>query len=811
MPVSIPRLRRWLAAAAVLMCVAVLGTYFYARHRVQNALRQVPSKMGLNIQQSAQGFTISKSEQGRTVFKLQASKAVQFKAGGRAQLHEVTIALYGRDSSRFDQVYGENFEYDPQSGNVTSKGAVSIDLQANPEGILNPDQAAPKELKNPIHLRTADLVFNKNTGDVWTEAPVEFSVPQANGSALGARYVAKESSFTLQSQVKITINGPSPATILAQQAVLEKVPRQVVLRYPHAESPGREAQADELTLFLRQDNTLDHALASGNVSMHSRGSRPAGASAQKLEVSMKPRTGVETAVLSGNVQLKTEGPQPAEASAGRAVVSFADKNVITKIHAEQQVRLLQRQKPELRAESSSDGREPPQTMSKRSKPPPESAAQDVEVTAPGMDFVVAGGHRLRTANTIGAAQISMLPRKGQSGPETHVTACQFTAKFDSLGQLVSVHGQPEVTVVSIASPRNNTPEPDRVTRSDSMDGFFRPGNGIEVLVQQGHFAYSSGTSQAYADRARYTASDQILVLNGSPRIVDEGMATTARIVRLDRSTGEGFAEGDVKTTYSDLKPQPGGALLASSDPVHVIAQTMSAHNHPPIAVYAGGARLWQNANLIEAPSIQFQKELRTVIADSRAGQKVSTVLVGADKSGKATPVRITSSHLTYRDSERKAHFEGGVTSRGSDLTVTASQMDVFLASSVDPEAHEAVRPRSGQPSATPTSTSPVRATPASPPSGMAASPGNAGAAKLQKIVASGAVLIAEPTRHASGEQLVYTASDDKLVLTGGSPSIFDAEHGKITGVSLTLFRRDDRVVVEGDSNSPAVTQTRVVR
>ncbi|HEV2697861.1 MAG TPA: hypothetical protein VGU90_07700, partial [Terriglobales bacterium] len=59
--------------------------------------------------------------------------------------------------------------------------------------------------------------------------------------------------------------------------------------------------------------------------------------------------------------------------------------------------------------------------------------------------------------------------------------------------------------------------------------------------------------------------------------------------------------------------------------------------------------------------------------------------------------------------------------------------------------------------------------------------------------------------------LVYTAKDDKFVLTGGPPSIFDAEHGKITGVSLTLFRHDDRVIVEGDSSSPAVTQTRVVR
>src|SRR5437879_1664714 len=68
---------------------------------------------------------------------------------------------------------------------------------------------------------------------------------------------------------------------------------------------------------------------------------------------------------------------------------------------------------------------------------------------------------------------------------------------------------------------------------------------------------------------------------------------------------------------------------------------------------------------------------------------------------------------------------------------------------------------------------------------------------LPILVASGQVAIVQPGRRANGDLLVYTTSDDKFVLTGGSPSIFDAEQGKITGVSLTLFRHDGRVVVEG--------------
>ena len=79
------------------------------------------------------------------------------------------------------------------------------------------------------------------------------------------------------------------------------------------------------------------------------------------------------------------------------------------------------------------------------------------------------------------------------------------------------------------------------------------------------------------------------------------------------------------------------------------------------------------------------------------------------------------------------------------------------------------------------------------------------------MVALSDVVIQQARRRAEGQNLVYTVAEDKFVLTGGPPSIFDAEHGKITGVSLTFFRRDDRVLVEGEASTPVVTQTRVAR
>ncbi len=77
-----------------------------------------------------------------------------------------------------------------------------------------------------------------------------------------------------------------------------------------------------------------------------------------------------------------------------------------------------------------------------------------------------------------------------------------------------------------------------------------------------------------------------------------------------------------------------------------------------------------------------------------------------------------------------------------------------------------------------------------------------GPSQVQEIVAEGNVVIEEPSRKATGQKLVYTSAEGKFVLTGGPPVITDAEHGRITGQSLTFYSRDDRVLVEGSAAGP---------
>jgi lipopolysaccharide export system protein LptA len=763
MPPQISRLRRWFALAAIFSIMVVGGMYLYARHKIQNALKQVPEKIGLEFQQTAKGFSVSKSQQGRTLFRVEASKALQYKGGRRAELSDVEITLYGRDSGRFDQIYGKNFEYDQQTGDVIGKGEVDMDLQSNPGGVGGADQAAPKELKNPIHLKTSNLIFNQTTGNARTAERADFRVPQAIGSAVGVSYDAESSALTLLSDVHIVLNGATPATVTAVHGTITKDPRIIVLEHAHVVDGVQQADADEATIFLKPDNTVERIFAQGNVLVEIRGDQPAQVRSKQLELllaSESQRSTLHTAIFTGEVRLDTEGIQPMQATAGRATLDFVESrtkaknaestSVLKKIHADENVKLLQHQKP-------SSGTATP---------------QDFELTAPVIDFYMADGRHFDRAVTSGPPQMLVHPTTPGSGQQTTVIAEKFEARFDDLGQLSSVHGAPAARIV------NSTPgQPDRVSTSDTIDAAFTPGTGVQAIVQQGNVAYADGERQAWGDKGRYTPADQILTLTNSARVIDKNMTTTARTMRMNRATGDAFADGDVKSTYSDMKPQPNGALLATSSPIHVTSRSMTAHRSPAVALYTGDARLWQDANLIEAPSIEFDRDRRTVTAHSSANQKVSTALVQTEKSGKSTPVLVTSDDLNYSDNDRKAHFEGNVVAKGTDSTITANRMDVFLQARSQTSPNQSVT----------------------------------SSGKIDYIVAEESVVITQPARRGTGDKLVYTAADDKFVLTGGPPSIFDAEHGKVTGVSLTLFRHDDRVLVEGSKQTPTAAQTRVAR
>src|SRR4030088_2185871 len=447
MALPFSRLRRWFALGAILMIATVAGMYFYARWRVHKFVHDIPAKIGLDIQQTAEGFSISKSEEGRTLFTVSASKAVQFKGGGRAELHNVKIVIYGKDAGRFDRITGDDFEYDPASGNVSAKGTVLIDLEANPEGLRHSDQTAPAQTKDPIHIETSGLVFNKNTGNASATGKIVFQTPQASGSAVGIEYVAKTGTMTLLSSVELAVSRPQALRLNADRGVISKQPRQVVLTAVRLARERQQLQSDQATFFLREDNTVDRILAEGNVRSEFHGRSDAHARSDRAELFLTgTRNQLTMAILSGNVQLasgdaasrvstgapnrgmrdrgaQSQGSQQTEAAAGRVTLHFSGQQILQTVHAEDGVRLSQKKSQNGAVAMSSA----------LASSPTKGDAQDVEMTAPVMDFIVKDGRQLESAETSGPPQI-VITQPG-SNQKTVVTAGKFTAKFTEKNRL----------------------------------------------------------------------------------------------------------------------------------------------------------------------------------------------------------------------------------------------------------------------------------------------------------------------------------------------------------------------------------------
>lgn len=744
------RLRKWFVVAAVALVAVVLGSYLLKRRVERHVVSQVSEKLGVDIQQTTQGFTLSKSEAGRTLFTVRAGKAVQYKLGGRATLEDVTIVVYGRNSERYDQIYGSQFEYDPETGEVAARGEVHIDLEAAGSE-AHADQEPPAELKNPIHMKTSGLVFNQKTGIAETKERIEFRIPQGAGTAQGARYDSKSNRLTFTSEVRVKTTGHEGAEIRAMRAVMTKEPREAVLEGVRIEQLGRTVEADKAVAFLREDNSVDRIVAEGNVRTSEGGEHAFLVRAPRAEFRMGEKDQLRSGELTGGVALEASGTSVLSGSADRLAMEFGAESRLSKVRALGQVQLKQMPPPAAKGKNTQN--------------------QPMELSADSVELTVSGGNRLERALISGAPQIRLLPTRGSSQPTTTVvTATQFQAAFDAANRPRALHGAPEAKIVS-----STAGQPDKVSTSRELDVLFDRGGGLAGVTQQGDVRYADGVVQASGERGRYLPATETLELSGSPKATDADFTITANLLRLHRQSGQAEAQGEVKSTYRPPGGHPGGALLASEEPIHVTAASMNAR--PPVAHYSGGARLWQGSNIVQAPSLDFNRERRSLVAQGSAAQPVSTVFVQPDKEGKLTAVNVTGTRLTYSDAERMARFEGGVTLRSADQTVAADLMEIHLL----------------------------------PGAGKAAQ-ASGSASQVERVVATGQVVIEAPERKATGTRLVYTAAEGKFELTGDAahpPTLSDAGHGTATGDSVTFYNHGERVVVGSSTATRTVTQTQV--
>ena len=485
--------------------------------------------------------------------------------------------------------------------------------------------------------------------------------------------------------------------------------------------------------------TLSALLVPGNLHAVSTGAKPFEVSAPEGELEMAGANQARRGILSGGVTFASKGDSPAEGKAGKILLTFGAENRLSKARAQDSVQLKQG-----------------------------PAGKSQELHAVALDLSVKDGRRLEKAVTSGGpAEII----REQAPGKTTISAGHFETVFNDQNRPVSLYGTPDAKIVDTAPGK-----PDRILTSRELTAKFNDKGEIISADQTGDFHYQEGTQTASAERAKYAAAEETILLSGSPRVIDanQGITLTADSIQLNRKTRNASAQDNVKTTYSKMSAQPGGAMLGSADPIHVTGSSATMNSATGVARYTK-ARLWQGPNIVEAPTISFDRTKRSLQAQGGQGGHVASVFVQKDKNGKLTPVNVTSDRLSYVDADRRAVFSGNVVVRAQDVTISSATVQVILL----PNKSQAQ---------------------------------NQTASQLDRIEAQGDIKIEQGSRKAAGNKLLYTAAEEKMVLTGTPeklPSIFDAERGQISGDSLTFFTHDGRVLVGSGETSKTEIPNRI--
>lgn len=824
---TIERLRTLVLVAGVLLVIA-LGVFLsIGRFRNRFNGRDIPKKLGLNIQEEAKDLVWSHEVRGHMMYKMRASKQVQLKQDGKVmlQLHDVMIELYGEDGSRVDRIAGNEFDYDPNSGIAKAVGPVEITLmkptvapaiapKASANQALSAKQkstslgaAAQTAASGEIHVNTSGLVFNRNTGEAATDERVEFTLTQGNGSAMGAKYDAHQGLLVLDRAVELNVQrGPEPVKLYAQHAIFERDEQTCEMTAATMRYRQDVSSAEAAKVYFRDDGSAERLDAGKGFSLVTAtgGRLAAPTGTLEFDEHNQPRHGhLQDGVTidSENKGRKVHGTSPT------MDLVFAGEGELRSAHLERGVQIAS-------DEETASANGPLRTHRTWISPVADIAfrnasKQRVEpASIHGTGGVVITGSSQRGSGPVFPEKMTAEDVTGEFGPNGTLTA--VTGRGHTEMAETTATGTQQTTsgdaLVAHLAPGVNAKENDGKAAGSGMQIESATVEGNVVLTQQppAKAGVVQSTLRATAGHADYDSNGGWLYLTRSPRVTDGALELSANKLNVSQETGDAFALGDVKATWmgnadsgpattrdqaSKSRGEAGGnADFGAQGPTHVVSHDAELQRSG-LATFKGNARLWQQGNSVAAPVIVLDRTKQTLAAQTTTGKvPVQVVLVsataavpgkqGAQKQRGPSVIRVRGGDLKYSSAERKALMRAGaagnVEATTAEATTTSSEVELFLL----------------------------------PPGNHAGKDG--AAAQVDRMMSTGHVEISSGERHGTGEKLVYSGDTGDYVLTGTGaalPQMTDPVRGSVTGQALIFNSRDDSVKVEGDGRKTTTLTT----
>jgi lipopolysaccharide export system protein LptA len=771
------RYARWSAWTAMVLAAITGGIYVHRLWVAHVEIKKAPPPLTEDKERQSIGLTVSKNEGDRTVFTVQASKSTDLKGQDISLLEDVNVINFGKLGDRHDTIHSQSCRYAKVSGGIECAGAVQIDLETAVDAARV--KGKPDEKPNLVHVETSGVTFNAKSGKAETSQPVKFTLSNGDGDGIGATYMSQEGILRLEKNVRVTLRETGalavgkkadapPTNVVMHGSSMEmgKQTRKVILFGPAtAVTPTQELSSGQLTVLLDEQNRAQTLLAEpGSLNQRpqlvSKGSTgPMGAGtlwADLMKADLSPEGWVRTMDAEGSLQGKSENGEMSS----------------EKGHVDMYPQVNQAKVMTLTGNVHINQKDPKTGLPRK-------------LTTNVLQMTFAGGkagqpNPMQHAETLdrGTMEWSDTPTS-----QSKLIADKLSVDFGAAGKAKDL-----VATGNVYTQRDLEGQPPQTATATNGDAQLDAGGSWTTMTLRGNVHMKQADRSADAQQAVFARVAQTTVLTGQAVARDEGSETRAAKITFHQDTSDIEAEGKVRSTDLGTKEDD---IHLSQTPSNVTAEHMVGNSKTGRALYTGHARLWQGPSVLEADSIELFRDTKILNAagnvravfpkasnDSSAnGSKPAdnSAKNGTDAGNKVQVWHISSGTLKYWDLENRAHLEKNVVVVSENEKMRGPVLDLFFVREPDPKT------------------------------------GAQGPSKISRAVGTGGVEVQQGDRRGTAEKGVYTADDDKFVLSGGTPTLYDAEEGTTTGRELTFNIADDTIIVDSGNGSRTLTRHRVQR
>ena len=733
-------------------------SYYKMRHNTPFRLRSEAPALSKEIEGIINGYERRITKDDRLYMWLRAARDVKY-TDGHHELEQVNLQIFPPVGDKPDQIVADRSIYDEKTGLLQFNGNVQI------------------ETRDALKVKTDSILFHQDTKIAETNAPVTFERQNVSGQATGALVDGDKKHLELRSAVAITVQPEAlkdanaqpakkltgvrakPVNIHSAQAVFDHATMRMIFSGgATAEQEQDIMSGDTMTAILVETKSAKPAATTNTDSV------AANAKVQKIEVrgnsylrSMSeghaaeahavdmdfyfdPDQRLQRAYGSRDIRAQTLNADSDVQLTGANVVDInfqiqADRSVIK----------------EMRTEGRSVA-----TMSAPKSRANDPRAASKRLTADAIKLIWrSNGKDLEHAEAVGNAELYVEPvQKTAKNDRKTVTASRLDCDFYEAGNIARYCSGAGGSKVVLEPFQPTEKRGTRTITSDKMLAFFvRDTQDVEKVEANGDAKFNELDRNGIANNVVYTAADETVRLRGGdPTVWDSRARTKAVEIDSNNATHVSVFRGKVQTTYYSQEQTNGASPFRKvKSPVYLSGDRAEIEHDSGRGTYTGSARAWQDDNYVRGDSITLYRDQKRMEA---RGHVQSALYQAKQKTGNSTalvPVFATADSMTYSDTDRLLHYEANVDIRQGTDRMTGGVADVYM----QKDANE-----------------------------------------VERTIAQHDVVLTQPGKRGTGDWCQYTTADEVAVLKGNPAHVEDAEQGTTEGNRLTMYRRENRVVVD---------------